>query len=88
MDRRSTARRFLATLALASLLGSLPGSAAPLCIDGVNPQYFYFNGKTTALVGYSPEYICHIELGELQSCIALNPRASIGVTPLFERTHQ
>lgn len=61
MDRQSTARRFLATLALASLFGSLPGSAEPLCIDGVNPQYFYFNDKTTALVGYTPDYICHIE---------------------------
>lgn len=46
---------------LAGALSSAPAWAAPLCIDAVNPQYFHYAGKTTPLVGYSPEYICHLE---------------------------
>lgn len=54
------ARAQIALIALVALLAGPIASAAPLCIDGVNPQYFYFNGKTTALVGYSPSFVCHL----------------------------
>lgn len=53
--------RGIAAVALAGMLSNTLAQAAPLCIDAVNPQYFHYGGKTTPLVGYSPEYICHLE---------------------------
>lgn len=54
-------RRLIAAAVCAGMLSGNNASAVPLCIDAVNPQYFHYKGKTTPLIGYSPEYICHIE---------------------------
>lgn len=61
MNASLKTRQCIATIACIGMLSNSIASAAPLCIDAVNPQYFYYNGKTTPLVGYSPEYICHLE---------------------------
>lgn len=49
---------------LALLLSFLPFSQAafgvPLCVDGVNSQYFQYNGEAIALVGASASYLCHV----------------------------
>jgi Cellulase (glycosyl hydrolase family 5) len=61
MNTLQSARQSIAVVALAAMVVNTTVSAAPLCIDAVNPQYFYYEGKTTPLVGYTPEYLCHIE---------------------------
>ncbi|MFZ5635027.1 MAG: cellulase family glycosylhydrolase [Pseudomonadota bacterium] len=61
MKIRQLTRQGVALFAIAATTANGIASAAPLCVDAVNPQYFYYNGKTQALVGYTPEYICHLE---------------------------
>lgn len=59
MLSKSTLRR----LALVAALGLLaPATALPVPITyATNPQYFFYKNKTTALVGISAEYLCHME---------------------------
>lgn len=48
-------------LALASVdrpAGAVPTS--PISIDPTNPQYFFYDNQTIALVGTSAEYLCHV----------------------------
>ncbi len=61
MKTSQKTRPYVALAACLGMLSNSIASAAPLCIDAVNPQYFHYNGKTTPLVGYTPEYICHLE---------------------------
>jgi Cellulase (glycosyl hydrolase family 5) len=61
MNTSQTEKKIIAVVALAAMVANVTASAAALCIDAVNPQYFYYEGKTTPLVGYTPEYICHLE---------------------------
>jgi hypothetical protein len=48
--------------ALCLLLLSSAVRAEPLCVDSANPQYFVRGTTTTALVGASAEYICHVPM--------------------------
>lgn len=56
----SKIRRILAIIGILGVLASGSIQATPICVDAVNPQYFYYGGKTTALVGTSAEYLCHV----------------------------
>lgn len=44
------------------------GAAQPIAVDPTNPQYFRFNNQTIPLVGYSGEYICHLNNGDSTIC--------------------
>lgn len=38
----------------------------PITIDPVNPQYFFYDNQTIALVGTTAEYLCHVNQPEIQ----------------------
>jgi hypothetical protein len=56
----SVTHRVFAILGILGMLTTGSVQASPICVDAGNPQYFYYGGKTTALVGTSAEYLCHI----------------------------
>lgn len=64
MNRRSSwfgLSAFVAALsctALAPSAGAIP--TTPIAIDPTNPQYFFYDNQTIALVGTSAEYLCHV----------------------------
>ncbi len=59
MKVKTMTARILTSLLL-GLLAAGPTLAGPICVDAGNPQYFYYGGKTIALVGTSAEYLCHV----------------------------
>ena len=59
-----TKRRWLRWLAAMALAGAAQWAHAvptvPLAVDTTNPQYFYYDGQTIALVGATAEFLCHV----------------------------
>jgi hypothetical protein len=62
-SKSSTLQRLIHYDVFAGALLCILSSAAAaqrIAVDPTNPQYFRFNNKTIALVGFSAEYICQI----------------------------
>jgi hypothetical protein len=60
LTKRNTWPRFLILLLLASAAQSARAvPTVPIAVDA-NPQYFFYDNQTIALVGMSAEFLCHV----------------------------